>query len=71
MPVRLSRRGFLAGSGSLLLAPHVAALAAAAPPLAVVGLRAEQLVDPLGLETPTPRLSWRLQASRRGVRQQA
>ncbi|MGH8446682.1 MAG: alpha-L-rhamnosidase, partial [Solimonas sp.] len=71
MPIRLSRRRFLASSGTLLLAPHVPAMAAPAPPLAVVGLRTEQLVDPLGLETTAPQLSWRLQANRRGVRQRA
>lgn len=70
MALRLSRRGFLAGSGSLLLAPQLPALAAP-PPLAVAGPRAEQIETPLGLETPAPRLSWRLQGARRGLRQTA
>ncbi len=36
----------------------------------VVGLQADRLETPLGLESP-PRLSWRLESERRGVRQSA
>ncbi|MDR0412551.1 MAG: hypothetical protein LBH61_01920, partial [Dysgonamonadaceae bacterium] len=45
----------------------------AAGPVAVVDLRCEHLVDPLGIDTETPRLSWKLQDGRhtRGKRQTA
>ena len=36
-----------------------------------VGLRCEFLENPLGLETQTPRLSWRLDDPRKGARQTA
>ena len=39
--------------------------------LAVTGLRCEHLVDPLAVDTPTPRLSWQLASADRGVRQHA
>ena len=40
--------------------------------LRVMGLRCEYLENPLGLDEPRPRLSWRLEAgTRRGVRQAA
>ncbi|MFN3408778.1 MAG: family 78 glycoside hydrolase catalytic domain [Limisphaerales bacterium] len=39
--------------------------------LAVVQLRCEYLVNPLGLDEPAPRLSWRLESDRRGARQTA
>ncbi|PTY07503.1 alpha-L-rhamnosidase [Opitutaceae bacterium EW11] len=38
---------------------------------AVVGLRCEYLVDPLGIDERSPRLSWRLETGRRGARQAA
>lgn len=37
----------------------------------ITGLRCEHLVNPLGIETPAPRLSWRLESDRRGARQMA
>ena len=37
----------------------------------VTGLMAERLEYPIGLETPAPRLSWRLASDRRGARQSA
>lgn len=37
----------------------------------ITGLRCEHLVNPLGIETPVPRLSWRLESDRRGARQTA
>jgi len=39
--------------------------------LRVTGLRCEYLENPLGLDERVPRLSWRLEANRRGVRQAA
>jgi len=41
------------------------------PELAVVHLRCEYLVNPLGLDERAPRLSWRLETRRRGARQSA
>jgi alpha-L-rhamnosidase len=37
--------------------------------VAVVGLEADAAAEPLGIDNPSPRLSWRLDASRRGVLQ--
>lgn len=37
--------------------------------LGVSSLRCEYLVDPLGIDEPTPRLSWMLDSERRGARQ--
>ncbi|MCC5024759.1 MAG: alpha-L-rhamnosidase N-terminal domain-containing protein [Candidatus Synoicihabitans palmerolidicus] len=37
----------------------------------IVSLRCEYLVDPLGIDETLPRLSWRLESGRRGVRQVA
>jgi len=39
--------------------------------LALTDLRCEYLVDPLGIDTPRPRLSWMLASNRRGERQTA
>ena len=39
--------------------------------LTVTGLTCETLTNPLGLDTPRPRLAWQLSADRRGVRQSA
>ncbi|AFC30614.1 alpha-L-rhamnosidase [Paenibacillus mucilaginosus 3016] len=41
------------------------------PGYSVAGCRTEYLVDPLGLDTPHPRLSWRLEAEERGFEQSA
>ncbi|WP_426452446.1 family 78 glycoside hydrolase catalytic domain [Paenibacillus sp. S-38] len=41
------------------------------PYFSVVGCRTEYLVDPLGLDTPHPRLSWRIEAEERGFEQTA
>ena len=40
-------------------------------PCKAVGLVCEFLTNPLGLETRTPRLSWRLEDARQGARQTA
>ncbi|WP_324677342.1 alpha-L-rhamnosidase [Hymenobacter sp. GOD-10R] len=53
---------------SLLL---VSLSAQAYTPAGAVDLRCEYLVNPLGLDAPRPRLSWRLDDNRRGARQQA
>src|SRR5215212_8678183 len=52
------------GGGEGAPAPDVGALVA-------TDLRCEYLVDPLGVDTPAPRLSWALRAGERGQRQTA
>jgi len=44
---------------------------AATSPVRVTSLRCEYLVDPLGVDTAAPRLSWALESSERGQRQTA
>src|SRR5215218_6671538 len=39
--------------------------------LQLARLRCEHLVNPLGIDIPTPRLSWELASERRGARQAA
>ncbi|WP_426502346.1 family 78 glycoside hydrolase catalytic domain [Dactylosporangium sp. McL0621] len=39
--------------------------------LRIYGLQAEQLAEPLGLDRPRPRLSWKLDSDRRGAAQSA
>ncbi len=43
----------------------------AAPPCTPVGLQCEHLVNPLGIDTPAPRLTWRLNDARKGAKQLA
>jgi len=65
-----TRREFLATGGAvaaLAAAPARAATASAA--LTVVDLRAEHSVDLLGTDVAKPRLSWRVEATARGVAQ--
>lgn len=47
------------------------AQAEATSELTVGSLRCEMLVDPLGIDTPRPRLSWKLSSERRGEEQTA
>ena len=57
----------------LLIAITLLAQAALAAdgPLRPVQLRCEYLVNPLGIETSAPRLSWRVESDQRGQRQTA
>ena len=48
-----------------------ATLAASAGPVNITGLRCEYLVNPLGIETPAPRLSWQIESTQRGQKQTA
>ena len=41
------------------------------PAIRVTDLRAERLVNPMSLDTPTPRLGWRLESTKRDVKQTA
>lgn len=43
----------------------------AAPPCLPTGLRCEHLVNPLGIDAPAPRLTWRLTDTRQGAKQTA
>lgn len=43
--------------------------AAQSDTLSITDLRTEQLTNPLGLDTPQPRFSWRLQSGQRNVMQ--
>lgn len=68
MPTKLSRRGFLAATGtSPLVAGKLSASVSEA--LGVEGLLVDGLDAPLGLHSPAPRLSWRLTSHRRDVEQ--
>ena len=51
------------------LAAAIGPLRAAVPPITVDGLRCEYQVNPLGLDTPQPRLSWQLHSSERAQTQ--
>ncbi|AHE53459.1 alpha-L-rhamnosidase [Sphingomonas sanxanigenens] len=66
----VSRRSLLQGAGvagALVAAPRPAL--ATEGDLKIVDLRAESLVDPIGLEAEGVRLSWRIEADARGVMQ--
>jgi alpha-L-rhamnosidase len=66
----IDRRLFLTVAGAAAGASP-AAQAAQTGALTVTGLLAEQIDQPLGLETERPRLSWRLESPRRDLRQGA
>lgn len=46
-------------------------LAAWGSSVSVTNLRTEQMSDPMGIDTPTPRLSWIIESDRKGVMQEA
>jgi alpha-L-rhamnosidase len=54
-----------------LLAPARPAARAASTDAAAVDLEVEGMAEPLGLDQPRPRLSWRLRSARRGTMQTA
>jgi alpha-L-rhamnosidase len=56
---------------TLSLALIVAFTSAPARDLNVEGLRCEYLVNPLGIDSPQPRLSWTLHSKERGQVQKA
>ena len=55
----------------LVLLLLMSSLSFAAAPCTPVGLQCEHLINPLGLDTPAPRLSWRLDDTRKGAKQTA
>src|SRR5262245_27201914 len=62
----------LIACGCSQVAPaHDAAADSSAGPAAPANLRCEYLVNPLGIDRTTPRLSWEMVAARRGSMQQA
>lgn len=68
----MSRRTLLAASGAVSMASTGAqSRAAAPPPPKIVDLKVESLVEPLGLDSPRPYLSWRLASPRRDAAQSA
>ena len=73
MPQRPRLFNFLkyAVSAISLAAVPVGALFAAGPSVSVSGLRCEYDPSPLTIDTPHPRLSWRMTTSARGQRQTA
>src|SRR5262245_41470726 len=74
MSLKIDRREFLIASGSTAGLAAVSAggpLWAKAPRVRVVGLKVDEVDHPLGLESASPRLSWRIESSDRNVRQSA
>lgn len=66
----IDRRALLKGAGAIGAAAGVplgSAMAQAGPGLRIADLRADGLVDPIGLDQQDVRLSWRLESERRGV----
>ena len=55
----------------LALTATAAKKKAASPTVSVTDLRAERLVNPMSLDTPTPRLGWRIESTVNDVRQTA
>ncbi|TBN56436.1 alfa-L-rhamnosidase [Glaciihabitans arcticus] len=70
-PLRLALLFFLIAAlvASSLLVPSQAL--AAAPPISVTGLRANDLVNPLGITGQAPSLSWRSESTGRAVTQKS
>jgi alpha-L-rhamnosidase len=64
-------RSFALILAMLALAFCLPATAARKPDLRVVDLRCEYDLDPLGIDTPAPRLSWKFESSTRGQHQTA
>ena len=58
-------------TSAALMAGWLLAAAGASHGVTVGGLRCEQLVDPMGIDTVEPRLSWVLESDQRGVVQSA
>src|SRR5688572_24598539 len=73
MAARIDRREFLLASGATvgLSAFPIARPQAKTNRVLVVGLKADYIDRPLGLENKHPRLSWRLESNQRNVRQSA
>ncbi|MBO0947965.1 glycoside hydrolase family 78 protein [Fibrella sp. HMF5405] len=55
----------------VILALLASAASKAAPPCLPVGLQCEHLVNPIGLDAPAPRFTWRLVDVRKGAKQTA
>jgi alpha-L-rhamnosidase len=70
-PYRWARPSARLGRALLVGAWLAGRWTALAAGLTVTGLRTESLVDPLGLDMPNPRLSWRVESTERNQRQTA
>jgi len=55
----------------LLALPSMAAKKAQKPTLIITDLRTERMVNPMSIDTPTPRLGWRLESTEQNVVQTA
>ena len=53
----------------LLALPVCAAKKKSSPVVSVTDLRTERLVNPMSIDTPTPRLGWRIESSEKDVMQ--
>ena len=69
----IDRREFIIAGGLTagLTATARSPWASSLTDLKVTDLKVDYLTQPLGLENPHPRLSWRLESRRRGIRQRA
>jgi alpha-L-rhamnosidase len=68
----LDRRTFISGASAVVFSEAaLPILSAPTAGIAVVDLRTESVVSPLGVETSRPHLSWRMEADRRDVYQSA
>src|SRR4030095_7914900 len=66
--MNLSLRTFVAAIiTATLILPSAHAFNFAAAPIEVTGLETNATAQPLGLDDPTPRFTWRLNSSTRGV----
>jgi len=70
MEAGLSRRGFIAAGASGAAAVGTSAMAKTSS-VRVIGLQVDGLTEPLGLQTRSPLLSWRLEGPLRNIRQSA
>jgi alpha-L-rhamnosidase len=68
---RWGQPSFLRGGILVLFCSFLFSDLYAASPCRVVDLRCEYLTTPLGIDTKTPRLTWRLEDGRRGAKQLA
>jgi alpha-L-rhamnosidase len=71
MTIKVGRRQFLIGGGAVagVTAIPSISLRAKSPRVRATGLKVDYFDRPLGLENPTPQLSWRIESAERNVRQ--
>ena len=69
MSFRLSRRGLLASAGLAGFVASGASAVGTGEALRIVGLTCENVENPMGVQSSTVRLSWRIESSARGTKQ--